>query len=1251
MGNFEIYSMGNPEFLIEVFKGLARLWSTDDIFVLFGIALILGLIASSFKWAIDQDKSPFPAKGFVISLVLVTGLLGPQSLVDVTVISKRDNSFQDVSNVPLLPAVSGWLITGTITVLADGFAQAFSIVGVKDVWSAFSPIQHFVGLASFDPRAACTPIAGSEKTYNICKTIDIYLKDCYSTSSMINDGKVQPISTVRSASPSSLIDSIKTDNKALQTLYFLSTNPALTEGQMNSCVAVHGMIKAATSSSDFESALSKTAQVQGVNFGEVDLFLRQQKSQGTISNAESSLHLANAMFMSSRFASYFPNSPYGQQVAKGMFDTVNQRQLANAQKKEYWMENAEIMQSFFEALAVFITPFIGITLAVSSQGLLAAGQYFMVWIFVNLWGVMIVLVNGFMALAMTNRFTEGVAASQNQFSLTAIDSQFATANSYISMGGMLYTFIPAICVFVMYKGVHAMQGLASKSMQDPSIKAERFAPDTGATVSNGQTSYGNQTSSYQNPTGDFNRGDNLVSTSSGDFSVGASTGSGASTGAAKINRMADGVSQDKKSAIEDMYSAGNGGSYDLSSGNQTQRTVSNKEQALAAAGQTISDVMNVSTSEGQRIAASGGLEVSAGGKLSMNFGDEGSTGVKVEVGAAVKGALGFDSNASQENKQSLANSLSNAKTFSTDINKALSKINTAGDVHQYGTDGSFKEAAKRGAGLAKQEQSLKEQSASLGNIQTTSGQLSQSTKLGMSQLSNVLSEQSTASFLKESNPELWENIQNKQFESNGQTVGGEQFLADRESEWLTQVSNTSANPKGESRAMALMDLVKQNDKIDLNKEGVDFEKEKNDNAMNQGIFNSLKDEGITGAKNASELYEQRGSQIRDMGIQDKELKDSFDEKDVLGTHTPISDIVSSNSKPVASADSIVTTAGARIDESNNAVSGKQERIEADYKDLQVSGLENDVPAVKSTVEDQVAAGNASLKNDSFVESLDAVGVAGNKLTEQFKDKNAGNNMNEYIISNSENGTSIPTTQANYDKGMELLTNLNSVNEKALDLGLKSEDKSDYQALLSLISDQGMVDSIVGADGNGTDSSRDQFSSNQIEALAKANQWYQEYSQSEQQSPTLSNAINNIDREPDQASATLSAYADRGIVGTTGSESTITPEVAHALENVLAGEPLSVIANDLGVERAQQHNELMGQGNINAEESKKAAHGQAVYEQLQSSSNALSGEFTNEQQTKIDTFLESFKIEFKTEDSSTSVENNESPSASTNVGGR
>ncbi|WP_434949721.1 conjugal transfer protein TraG N-terminal domain-containing protein (plasmid) [Shewanella sp. HL-SH4] len=172
MTGFEVYSMGNPEFLIEIFKGLSRMWSQNDIYVLFGIALILGLMAGMFKWAIDQDKSPFPAKSFIISIVVVLGLLGPNSLVDVTVISKRDNSYQNISNVPLLPALSGWLITGTITVIADQFAQAFSVVGVANTWTAFSPIQHFVGLATADFQPACVPIAGSEKDLQYLQNVE-----------------------------------------------------------------------------------------------------------------------------------------------------------------------------------------------------------------------------------------------------------------------------------------------------------------------------------------------------------------------------------------------------------------------------------------------------------------------------------------------------------------------------------------------------------------------------------------------------------------------------------------------------------------------------------------------------------------------------------------------------------------------------------------------------------------------------------------------------------------------------------------------------------------------------------------------------------------------------------------------------------------------------------------------------------------------------------------------------------------------
>lgn len=1253
MGNFEIFSVGNPAFLIEIFAGISRLWSTNDIYLFLGTGLILGLIWSSFQWAIDQDKSPFPAKGFILSIILVVGLLGPQSLVDVTVISKRDNSFQDVSNVPLLPAISGWLITNSVSYLADGFAQAFSIVGVDNTWSAFSPIQHFVGLASMNYESVCTPYLNAEKSFNICKSMNLYLEECFTRSNLLEDGKSDPVEAIFKVKPDDLMSTIQTTNKALQTTYFLDPTGTATQGVMSSCTIAYAKLDEAIKSPVFNDVLDKSSKVQGIDLNEVQIFVDQQTSQGTMPEAESSLTLSKAMFLKSQFMNYFPNSNYGNHVAKGMFDTANQRHLANAQKKEYWMENAEIMQSFFEALAVFLTPFIGLTLAISSKGLMAVGQYMMVWVFVQMWTIMIVLVNGFMGMAMTARFTEGVVAGESVFSLTAIDSQFATANSYISMGGMLYTFIPAICVFVMYRGVHAMQGMASKSMADPSIKSERFAPDTGATYSSGTASYGNQNSQHMNNTGDYNRGDRTMSSSAGDIIAGASAGSGATNGQAAINKASEIVSQQKSAAIQEMYQAGNSGSSDSSIGSQTQSTVGSKEAFMAQTSEAIKQATDMDISQAQRLVANGNVEIGADGKVGFN-----KAGNGVSLGAKVKVAMGVDDQASQSSKESFAKTLQQAESKSTEINAALSKIQTAGDGTQFSESAQFTESTSRAAQLAKQEAVLSEQSASVGSMNTSSGQVSQSTKIDAATMTRQLDGQSIEDYLKSGNPNAWEQITSAQTQTENGPISGDQRIENLTAERMETRKGYSATPYAEAKAYALMDYVKENDRLDTSSKGVDFDKEMKDNSINQGIFDALQSHGVEGAAQASAIYENRGANLQQMQNTTSAILGDYELKDVMGEHASVSDIAGSNQATIPNSDSIKGDVSGKVESAQTSTANGQAAVTAASAVGKAQFVEDgqSIANVGTVSNEDIAKLDRATENlrDTHLNTgvLGAVqGVAGD-VADYFSGS-AGENMNNFIVSSTNNGTIPTSVNDDYHIGMEKLNELGVVNSKVFDEGLQDTQGTtqgtamEYEAVLALISDQKMVDSIVGTDGtNGSDA----FSSEQKEQLSKANQWYQNYSQSGEESARIDEALERTSaREGDVVGSYVNALENRGMISEALDKNSPEGDIASAVGAIMDGEKFNSVSYDLGVS---------GQGiatgtyyfpdQLHGQKAEHGAEQQKVFNEMQDMSSTLKPYLSDEQSERLDSYFDRYQDKFGAE---TGVSGETTPSSSFDTGSR
>ncbi|SUJ10025.1 conjugal transfer protein TraG N-terminal domain-containing protein [Shewanella morhuae] len=1160
---WEIYSVGNAAFLIDVFNGLARLWSTGDIYVLLSTALVIGLIWNSLQWATNQEKMPFPAKGFILSIIFVVGLLGPQSLVDVRITSKRDYSFQEINNVPLLPALGGWLISNSGTAIADLMAQAFSTVGI-DTWEALSPIQHFVGLSDINFSDMCTPNP-LDKNINVCKSFNYYLEDCFTTANLISPSSTNPIDPVLNAKPVDILNELKVTNPNLYTLSYLA--PGNANGEHMKCEAAWNKLSGYMKSTQFTDNMQKSLAAQGSDLSKVTQFLTQYSTQGVIPAAESSLDLANAAFLSSIFNNYFTNSPYGEQVSRAMFDTVRQRQLANASKKEYWMENAEVMQSFFEALTVFLTPFLGLVLAVSGQGLMAVGQYFAAWMFVQLWSVMIVLVNLFTALAMTNRFNDAVAAGKSQFSLTAIDSQFATANSYISIAGMLYTFIPAICVFVLYRGVHAMQGMAKQAMADPNINAQRLSPDTGATVQNGNATYGNQTSQLENNTGRHINGDSLVSTSMGQYSVGSSMGGSSSAGASKMKSQAETFSANAQKALDQIFNNSKAGGIDFNTKEETAFTASSMSELATATTNALVDATGMSRSTASQLVAAGAVKMDAGGALSFGGGfsasndstsregGEGKSSSKgvgifgklgVQAGAEITGSVGLNSSAADELRNNVQKSLNLSDSQIEKINSNLSKIKGGSEVSSFSDKASIQENAKQASAFMRQAQAAEQQQIMLSNMATNSGQVSQSKQLDIAGMATDLQQQSIGSYLSAQNPELWEKIKNTEIDGKS----GDKWLTDKEVESASIRSAKSGNAVGEGRANAIMSFMDKLDNINMNSNGtsssVDIAKEKNDAEINRDIYGALSANGVVNADAGVGLYQNKVDTLDNMAKVTTALDNSRAEL-ARGT----SDIPNSNDFN-EQYESRVSTAGNQISEVGNIAKNGQEQAllshtaygsEFNEKGEELLGGKVSAPSQDKARDLESKSNDLNKSNAATAPILGAVSGIIPTVADAIKPggETAFNNFTESQV---KKGEDISSYRPEYAAAVGKIGDIEHFSDGSMQDRLTStnQDKvTSAQEIINLLSDDKLMTSILGKDGNGnygtgTESTKAQFDENTMAMLSQGATWLQNY-QSNKETPAIAQAIDEAKSLPGNGVKTyLAAMQDLGIMHSATSES-------------------------------------------------------------------------------------------------------------------
>ncbi|WP_392374785.1 conjugal transfer protein TraG N-terminal domain-containing protein [Shewanella algae] len=1177
---WEIYSVGNPTFLIEVFRGIARLWSTNDVYLMISSALVLGLLWNTLNWAMNQEKAPFPAKGFVFSIIMILALLGPQSLTDVRVVSKRDSSFQIIDNVPLLPAIGGWLITSTGTTIADFMAQAFSIADI-DSWQALSPIQHFVNLSDTNYSDTCIP-NDADQGYNVCKTLNSYLNECFVASNLITPNASNGIDKLLSAKPRDIFPLMRVENVNLEGRSYLeANNPA---GVVVDCPTLHSKLTVAMSETNFQQNMKNSLLAQGVDLNEVGNFLQQYGAQGVIPAAESSLQLANTAFLRSVFRDYFTNSPYGQQVSRAMFDTVRQRQLANATKKEFWMENAEVMQSFLEALTVFIVPFLALVLSVSGQGLFAVGQYFAAWAFVQLWSVMIVLVNMFTALAMTNRFTDAVSVGKSQFSLSSIDSQFATANSYIGISGMLYTMIPPICIFVLYRGIHAVQGMSRQAMADPSINSQRLSPDTGGTVSNGQISYGNQTSMFENNTGRYINGDSLATTTMGQYSIGNSMGGSSAAGASEMRSQAQTYAASAQKALDNIFGNSSAGQHDFVSSTSSDYRASSMSEYASAAANAVSQATGMSMKEAQQLVAGGAVSVGLEGGLSFGLftgssskgggkgGDENKSGFFGQLGASanadIKTSLGLNANGSQETNQNYQRALSKTEGKKDAINAALSKITTGSEGTSFSDIGTVQENAKLARSFTQQSQAAEQQQIMLTGMATQSGQVSSSKQLDVAGLSTDLKTQNLEQYLSSQNPELWERIKNTQVDG----ITGDKWLENKSADVMKSRESKSVNPIGEGRAGALMQFIDRLDSIDTqtNSSGnksVDIEKEQRDAAMNRDIYNTLAGKGVVNADAGESLYQDKLNTLQDMARVSGALTQSQQE---LAQGSPV--LPSSeqfNQEYVKSEGASQTKVSNAGSEAKNGLENVELAAKQDAERFNNDGnvltgpIEQPLEAKQRELE--ARANDLAVTEASITSVLNAVQPILGKGADMVK-PDGETAFNNFVETQVKNNADISSYRPEYAAAVGSISELDAFSTGSMQDRLASMDGDkarDAQEMINVLSNDQLMTTILGKDengryGEGTDESKRLFDQNTLAKLSEGANWLQDYNPGSTETKAVTQAIENSEQvEGDAVRTYLTAMQSLGVMqqASSGSDGKLfsyeTINAAEDIESILS----------------------------------------------------------------------------------------------------
>lgn len=639
----EIKVLGDFEMAREILLGVTRLFSNPNGALISDApkALLAGFLIWSFlKWALDNEKAPYPAKEFVFGiafwLIFGGGDISPKYTVELT--SIRENRFQVIDDVPFLAAVPSWIAS-------NFFGEARAILEDN-----FSPLQY--GTSS-DERTP-DPLSTLVKLYDngsallidpyLSKSISTYIVDCYEVEQQL-DGT--PLALTRSeldAMPINRVwNGVKVTYNFLTAKYYTELDKT---GTLTSCNTIWTNINniVTVETSDFSKRLVNINASKGMTTEAISSASKMIYAASTYTSP-SPIEIQQGLFLSYMMRDGLSKTSIETWSDKMMFEAQRKRVIENAGERNMFMQVMIPIITVIETFSFFIAPVMMVLSVLGGHGLALIIKYLMLVLFVNLWGFVKVFVDLFTAMSVERAFK--AVEMGDPFAFGAYGQTFNEIEGFLSVAASMTVAIPMFAMFLLYGGVHSVMGVM-RTLGGGSVDGNMVAPTMSSSMNGGVYSMGDTTTTQMTGSGQFATSHNV----STDASLGSGTVSAAMSGATSNtsstarNQVQSNVSSWNQTAAT-AFSAQNAVSHNESGGKNIDFSKLSATQQMAALAHKLEESGVVQEGQGGQavadIVAGGGLAVGISGGLGNAVnGFATRFGLDAKASAAVKAGWSED---------------------------------------------------------------------------------------------------------------------------------------------------------------------------------------------------------------------------------------------------------------------------------------------------------------------------------------------------------------------------------------------------------------------------------------------------------------------------------------------------------------------------------------------------------------------------------------------------------------------------------
>ncbi|QJT36996.1 conjugal transfer protein TraG (plasmid) [Aeromonas media] len=490
---WDVYVSGNFEIIVAAYNALAMMFS-DGHNIYYGAAILslLMLLITSLMKLTDENQKPVHNFFFGLFIFIILG--GPATKVTVLVESRVTQQVQTIDNVPLLVAISGSIATTLLSRITDDFQTAFQVIqpinnAGNTGFGGLDPLRTLVKLNQADYANAMICRVASGNT-DLCDTMTNYIRDCVARD-ILTGGSAQEtsIGKMMNTAPQESLLGIKSTNN------YWSTQTAVKSGTpvVKTCAAMYTYIDSLVTSASFKTQVDRYNEFVGITPDSLE-----SAGQIVMQAGMSAYDMAvqRMVWESARRGLSQAGDMIGVQTNMMQFTAKDQRLIKMASSYELFLELAPALITFFEFLAIFISPIMLIMLATGRFGFMAAGSYIMFILFTNLWPLMAVGVESYINFAMASDMSSTQGYGAAALSWNGTPGVIEKAQTYLAVGSIMMAAIPTLAMAVLFKGVHSMSGVASKASPDAPINPQYVSPNIAAAPNGGKVSMGEQNIAY-----------------------------------------------------------------------------------------------------------------------------------------------------------------------------------------------------------------------------------------------------------------------------------------------------------------------------------------------------------------------------------------------------------------------------------------------------------------------------------------------------------------------------------------------------------------------------------------------------------------------------------------------------------------------------------------------------------------------------------------------------------------------------------